>query len=440
MSAETERPLSGEDIDVIRDDLLDGVSSFLIARDYGVEESLILKAARGNLDYEHDAEHPPLEYDPETAAWSIPEEYQEDPEPPDLGDGLYTYGEGRLWRRTHQIPPWAADGGDSDEHDDADADADDTNTDQEEATQPTMTNTNTTTADDADSTETQTQTTIGKDKNGETVAGTSPDDFGSISTECWPSHIDPTDVGGELQRRIIQAAAMHRNWGINQIANHLGCTKQHTRTTLQEHWPSHQALAEATGRALTVDDVDEIRRRMVAGEPPSTLADEYDVTNPTIQNAAKGKSKYMAAAEHPPLEYDRSEQAWAIAEGEDSESAPEPESGSEYTPELESGSEMVALEHFSEIYHSLDESGEARCAGQSADIRDPLLRIARDEAEKVASECIYCRLDTRTSAELLDDIRAELGHSLKEEGAPLTKEELADVLLALRGRSVGVSA
>ena len=587
MSAEEHYPLSGEDIDVIREDLLDGVPSVLIAADYNIPEGILLRAARGELDYEYDAEHPPLEYDPETAEWSIPEAYQQDPDPEP-----YTVENGRIWLPTHQVPPWARDDGEDDSSESSDNQSTDDSSDNAAATQTqtTMTNMTTTHADADGGNEQAHQTTVGNG-NGETVAGTSPDDFGQIRTECWPSHIDPEDIGSELRQRIIQAAAMHRDWSQAQIARQLGTNRGNVSATLKKYWPTHPARTRGQNQdpALTVDEVDEIRRRLVAGgTSPKELAGEYDTSEGTIHHVAKGDREYSLEADHPPVAYDNTSKQWVVAEDREGERDTDPQDTTDETPtppetldlddltqeqerailtaavenpdwsqsqiaehvdcdtpavsntlrvywpthpsvqtsdrsepftvedvdkirnrlldgeslsdlatdlnvsngiisklargayslgdaaetpaldhdqkaggwllasdapepepeheqEQENGNEpdtdthpdaddITILAYGEDIFHYRDESGLAACGIWSADDNPsaPLVSLEREEAEKVADECPQCRIASRTTDELLDDIRAELGHPLKDEGTPLTQEELADVLARLR--------
>lgn len=87
-----------------------------------------------------------------------------------------------------------------------------------------------------------TKTMSETESTGETVSGTSPDDFGEITTDNWPSHIDPSDVGTDLRKHVIEIAAMHQGKSQRQLADIAGCSSGLVSNTLREHWPDHPTV------------------------------------------------------------------------------------------------------------------------------------------------------------------------------------------------------
>lgn len=219
-----------------------------------------------------------------------------------------------------QTPPWARD------DEDAQASDSDDNSGDESNPEPDQTNMTDTTPADPDSE--QTQTTIGADKNGKTVSVTSPDNFGEIKTECWPSHIDPSEVKSNRRRQIIQTAAMHRNWTQVQIARYVGSSSGYVSETLKEHWPDHPSRNSDAAPSVPDDQIpsistgeaDDIRERLLNGESGSRLAEEYDVSAHTISKVARGGGCYADGPSHPPVRYDASAREYTII-GDSSETS-----------------------------------------------------------------------------------------------------------------------
>lgn len=69
------------------------------------------------------------------------------------------------------------------------------------------------------------------DGSGETVAGTSPDDVGDVTTQVVPSHVDPESLT-ETQAAIVEAVATNPTASRRSIADTAGCTPGTVTKTL----------------------------------------------------------------------------------------------------------------------------------------------------------------------------------------------------------------
>jgi hypothetical protein len=165
--------------------------------------------------------------------------------------------------------------------------------------------------------------------NGETVAGTTDDDNGEVSTDTWPDAAPPRDELSEDQIAVIEAVADPTNeWDSVQEVRRQTVphrASNYAYRVLRHSYPEGYKRVRVDNRGskkidLSEQDVRDIRHRLLNGETTRQVAEDYNIWKQIVSEAARGE-RGPSVDEPPVLSYERGGREWYIDDSEDPQAA-----------------------------------------------------------------------------------------------------------------------
>jgi len=163
--------------------------------------------------------------------------------------------------------------------------------------------------------------------NGETVAGTSADDKGEVSTDTWPDAAPPRDELTDDEIAVIEAAADPTNeWNTVQELKRQVVPdryRDYAGKVLREYYPEGhkriKGIDEPSNKVnLSEQEIKAFRRRLLNGETTHQVAEDHNIWKQIVSEAARGE-RGPSVNEPPALTYERGGREWYIDDSEDAQ-------------------------------------------------------------------------------------------------------------------------